>query len=59
MFTPGITQLVVVLLIGLLFFGNRLPGTMRSLGQSLKEFKKGMKEGEDSDDDDEKKEEDA
>ncbi|MCA8992251.1 MAG: twin-arginine translocase TatA/TatE family subunit [Planctomycetaceae bacterium] len=59
MFTPGITQLVVVLLIGLLFFGNRLPGTMRSIGQSLKEFKKGMKEGEEEDDDDNKKESDA
>lgn len=58
MFTPGPIQLVMVLLIGLLFFGNRLPGTMRSLGQSIQQFKKGMKEGErdeNDDDDDHKK----
>lgn len=56
MFSPGITQLVIVLLIGLLFFGSRLPSTMRSLGKSIKEFKKGMKEGEDGDEDSEDKE---
>ena len=26
----------------LLFFGNRLPGVMRSLGKSVTEFKKGV-----------------
>ena len=52
MFTPGPIQLVMVLLIGLLFFGNRLPGTMRSLGQSIQQFKKGMKEGELDENDD-------
>jgi len=38
-------ELGIILIIALVLFGNRLPGTMRSLGQSLKEFKKGMKEG--------------
>ena len=55
MFTPGWTQLIVVLLIGLLFFGNRLPSTMRSLGKSINEFKKGMKESEDEEDDEQDK----
>jgi sec-independent protein translocase protein TatA len=43
---PGAMELGIILIIALVLFGNRLPGTMRSLGQSLKEFKKGMKEGE-------------
>jgi TatA/E family protein of Tat protein translocase len=43
---PGALELGIILIIALVLFGNRLPGTMRSLGQSLKEFKKGMKEGE-------------
>jgi TatA/E family protein of Tat protein translocase len=44
--TPGYPELLIVLVIALLLFGNRLPGTMRSLGQSLNQFKKGMREGE-------------
>ena len=44
--TPGPMELGIILVIALVLFGNRLPGTMRSLGQSLKEFKKGMREGE-------------
>ena len=35
-------QLLVVAVIVLLFFGNRLPSVMRSLGQGVTEFKKGM-----------------
>ncbi|TWT86626.1 twin arginine translocase protein A [Pseudobythopirellula maris] len=44
MFTPGIWQLVVVLLIVLVLFGSRLPMLARSFGQSINEFKKGVKE---------------
>lgn len=44
---PGYLEMGIVLVIALLLFGNRLPGTMRSLGQSLNQFKKGMKEGDD------------
>lgn len=40
-FTPF--HLLVVLLLALLLFGNRLPSVARSLGQSLIEFKKGVK----------------
>ena len=35
-------MLIVVALVALLLFGNRLPCVMRSLGQSVTEFKKGM-----------------
>lgn len=40
-------QMLVVLAVVLLLFGSRLPQTMRSLGKSVNEFKKGIKEGED------------
>jgi sec-independent protein translocase protein TatA len=35
-------ELMVVALIALLFFGNRLPSVMRSLGRGVVEFKKGV-----------------
>ena len=44
---PGWMEMAIVLVIVMLLCGNRLPGTMRSLGQSLVQFKKGMKEGDD------------
>ncbi|HQZ68340.1 MAG TPA: twin-arginine translocase TatA/TatE family subunit, partial [Planctomycetaceae bacterium] len=45
----GPMELVIVIVIVMVLFGNRLPGTMRSLGQSLVQFKKGMREGDDED----------
>lgn len=39
-------QIFVILLIALLFFGHKLPSVARSLGSSVSEFKKGVKEGE-------------
>jgi sec-independent protein translocase protein TatA len=39
-FGPG--EGMVVGLVALLFFGNRLPSVMRSLGKSVTEFKKGV-----------------
>ena len=39
---PGPTTLIIVLIIVLLLFGNRLPATMRSLGRGVTEFKKGL-----------------
>ena len=36
------TALIVIGLLALLLFGNRLPGMMRSLGRSVVEFKKGV-----------------
>ncbi|HZW35064.1 MAG TPA: twin-arginine translocase TatA/TatE family subunit [Isosphaeraceae bacterium] len=40
----GPMELVIVAGICLLFFGNRLPSVMRSLGQGVTEFKKGMRD---------------
>ena len=45
-FAPGPMEIVIVLVVVLLLFGNRLPGAMKSLGQSFVAFKKGIKEGE-------------
>ena len=41
---PGGWEWIVILVIALLLFGNRLPSVMRSLGRGLSEFKKGMRE---------------
>ena len=41
--TPGPWQFVIVLLVILVLFGNRLPSVMRSLGEGITEFKKGIK----------------
>lgn len=45
----GGPELIVVGLIVLLLFGSRLPGVMRSLGQSVTSFKSGLNEGDDDD----------
>ena len=39
---PGTTELIIILVIALLLFGKRLPDILRSLGGSVREFKKGM-----------------
>ena len=40
----GPMEWAVVLIIALLLFGRRLPEVGKSLGQGIKEFKKGLKE---------------
>jgi sec-independent protein translocase protein TatA len=40
--TLSIWHLLVIAFIILLLFGNRLPSVMRSLGEGVVEFKKGM-----------------
>ena len=38
-------ELIVLVVIVLVLFGNRIPGMMRSLGSGITEFKKGLKDG--------------
>jgi sec-independent protein translocase protein TatA len=44
MFGIGPMELMIIGLVGLLLFGNRLPSVMRSLGSSITEFKRGIQE---------------
>ena len=41
---PGGMEWVVILVVGLLLFGRRMPEVARSLGKSIVEFKKGIRE---------------
>ena len=43
---------LVIAAVALLLFGNRLPDVARSMGRSVNEFKKGLKEVKDNFDDD-------
>jgi len=43
----GPWQVVIIIVIALLIFGKRLPEIARSLGRSLTEFRKGLKETKD------------
>ncbi|HOM16589.1 MAG TPA: twin-arginine translocase TatA/TatE family subunit [Thermoguttaceae bacterium] len=38
----GTTELLVIAILTLILFGNRLPSVMRSLGRGVVEFKKGI-----------------
>ncbi|MBN1844271.1 MAG: twin-arginine translocase TatA/TatE family subunit [Sedimentisphaerales bacterium] len=40
---PGPGELILIGLIGVLLFGNRLPDVGRSLGRGIVEFKKGIR----------------
>lgn len=52
----GWTEILIILAIVLLLFGaKRLPELARSLGKSLKEFKKGIHDDKSSEDDEKKK----
>ncbi|MCA9115634.1 MAG: twin-arginine translocase TatA/TatE family subunit [Planctomycetaceae bacterium] len=48
---PGLPELMIIAVIVLLLFGKRLPSVMRSLGQSVTEFRRGVQHTEDDDDD--------
>jgi sec-independent protein translocase protein TatA len=40
---PSLPELILILGIGVLFFGKRLPEVGKSLGKGIVEFKKGLK----------------
>ncbi len=42
MFGIGTTELIVIGIVILVLFGNRIPQTMKSLGQGLRQFKEGI-----------------
>jgi sec-independent protein translocase protein TatA len=51
--TPGMPEMIIILVIVLILFGaNRLPQLAKGMGESIRNFKHGMAQG---DDDDEKK----
>lgn len=41
---PGPFELCIIAVIAVLLFGKRLPETMRSVGSSVVQFKKGLRE---------------
>lgn len=54
---PGIQEMIIILAIFLLLFGStKLPGLMRSMGQSVNEFKRGMNDSSDDSSDHDKSE---
>ena len=44
---PGGAEWIIILVIGVLIFGRRLPEIARGVGKSITEFKKGVKGMED------------
>lgn len=40
---PHYLEILIILFVALLLFGNRLPGVARSLAQGIVEFRKGLK----------------
>ena len=44
MFGISSFEMLIVGIVAIILFGNRLPSVARSLGKSLTEFKKGMRE---------------
>jgi len=45
---PGLGEWIIIGAIGLLLFGKRLPEVGRSIGRSIVEFKRGLKDAEEA-----------
>lgn len=43
-FNIGNSELLIILVIALILFGSRLPDVARSLGKSVNQFKRGLKD---------------
>ncbi len=43
MWMPGVQEWIVIMIVGLILFGGRLPEVGKSLGRSLIEFRKGLR----------------
>lgn len=43
-FVLGTWEIVAIIVVGVLLFGSRLPSIARSMGKSVVEFKKGVKD---------------
>jgi sec-independent protein translocase protein TatA len=44
MFGIGTTEIIVIGIMAVILFGSRLPPAARALGESITEFKRGMKD---------------
>ncbi len=44
--TPGPGEIILIAVVMLVVFGNRIPEVMRSLGRGLSQFKKGIRDTE-------------
>lgn len=50
MWTPGITEIIIILVIVILLFGaKKIPELMKGVGKGIKEFKKAISQEPDSD----------
>jgi TatA/E family protein of Tat protein translocase len=57
-FVNSVWGWMVILFLGLLLFGSRLPGVARNMGKGINEFKKGLAEGASEDDRDRERDRD-
>jgi sec-independent protein translocase protein TatA len=52
----SVTEILAIIVVGLVLFGGKLPDVARNLGATMKEFKEGMHDDGDADDQDDEEE---